>query len=518
MTSITVLPASAAVTAALFALLVIYRTCLSRALRYPPGPRGKRLIGNVHDVPKEQRWRTYAEWKSLYGPIIHLNFLGTHVVVLNDVKTVTDLLEKRANIYSDRPLTTMNSQLVDRKRTPFFVPFADPRFSTYRRILHDTLGPRPMRDIWPIQEQEVKAFLRNLLVDPEKVDAHIRSNAASVIMKVAYGYDIQPKHDPFVAAVEEAFINGYIITTPGRWLVDSFPILRFVPEWFPGAEFQRKAKYYREQMRSAYKAPLDWVKSQMAAGVARASFVSRQLSSQEEEVKAADYEDIVLNAAGSMFVGAADTTVSAMVTFFYIMTSHPEVQRRAQAEIDKAVGHDRLPSMEDRASLPYVNCLLKEIFRWCPPGPLSLPHTVTRDDVYEGYDIPAGTVIQGNIWALMHDETMYPDPFTFDPDRFSTADGRVPQEDPTRWVWGFGRRVCPGQHLADAMLYITIVSTLAAFHIGKAVDEHGRIIEPLLDFTTGTTSRVKPFKCRISPRPECEGLISQVAAEVEATS
>ncbi|KZT58207.1 cytochrome P450 [Calocera cornea HHB12733] len=514
MTSILISPGSAAVTIVLSALIVLYRTCFSRKLRHPPGPRGKWLIGNVHDVPKEQRWRTYASWKSLYGPIIHLNFLGTHVVVLSDPKTVTDLLEKRANIYSDRPLTTMNSQLVDRKRTPFFVPFADPRFGTYRRILHDTLGPRPMREIWPIQEQEVKAFLRNLLVDPEKVDVHIR-RYSSVIMKVAYGYDIQPKGDPFVAAVEEAFINGYIITTPGRWLVDSIPILRFIPEWFPGADFQKKARYYREQMKSAYKAPLDWVKAQMASGVARSSFVSKQLSSQEGDTKTADYEDIVLNAAGSMFVGAADTTVSAMVSFFYIMTTHPEVQRRAQAELDKVVGHDRLPTMEDRASLPYINCVLKEIFRWCPPGPLSLPHTVTRDDVYEGYDIPAGTVIQGNIWALMHDETMYPDPFTFDPDRYTSTNGRAPQEDPTRWVWGFGRRVCPGtcQHLADAMLYITIVSTLAIFNISKAVDKHGQVIEPALEFTTGTTSRVKPFRCRIVPRPECEGLISHIAAD-----
>jgi cytochrome P450 len=105
--------------------------------------------------------------------------MGTHLVVLNDAKTVTDILEKRANIYSDRPLTTMNSELVNRKRTPFFVPLADPLFGTYRRILHDTLGPRPMREIWPIQEQEVKGFLRNLTADPEQVDVHIRRCDAS---------------------------------------------------------------------------------------------------------------------------------------------------------------------------------------------------------------------------------------------------------------------------------------------------------------------------------------------------
>jgi len=445
---------------------------------------------------------------------MHLNFFGNHVIVLNDAKTVTDLLEKRANIYSDRPQTTMNSELAHRKRTPFFIPSADPRFSTYRRILHDTLGPRPMRDIWPLQEQEVKGFLRNLLADPEQVDIHIRSNAASVILKVAYGYEMKPKNDPFIAAVEEAFIYGGILVMPGRWIVDSFPILRFLPEWFPGADFQKKARFYREQMYGAYRGPVDWVKSQMAAGVARSSFVSRQLSSQNEGASSDDHEDVVVNAAGSMFVGAADTTVSAMVSFFYIMMTHPEIQHQAQAELTSVTGNERLPTMEDRASLPYVNLILKEIYRWCPPGPLALPHTAIRDDVYEGYDIPAGTVIQGNVWALMHDENMYPDPFTFDPDRFSGANGRAVQEDPTKWVWGFGRRVCPGQHLADAMLFISIASTLSMFNISMVVDEKGCTVEPVLDFTTtGVTSKVKPFKCQVVPRPECDGLLAQIAVD-----
>ncbi|EJU00371.1 cytochrome P450 [Dacryopinax primogenitus] len=496
--------------AAVALALVVYWTCTARRIHYPPGPQGKWFIGNLHDVPKEQQWRTYAAWKGIYGPIIHLNFLGgTHVVVLNDVKTVTDLLEKRANIYSDRPMTTMNTKLVNRQRSPFFVPFADPRFRIYRKMLHDTLGSRPMRDIWPVQQEEVKIFLGNLLASPEQFEAHIRSNAASVIMKIAYGYKIKARDDPFVAAVEEAFINGYIITTPGRWLVDSFPILRFLPEWFPGANFKKKARYYREQMHGAYQGPLDWVKAQMAAGVAISSFVSRQLASKGEQASDDHYEDILLNVAGSMFVGAADTTVSAMISFFYIMTTHPEVQRRAQAEIFTAVGADRLPTMEDRGSLPYVNCVLKEIFRWCPPGPLSLPHSLTQDDVYNGYGIPAGTVVQANIWALMHDETMYPDPLVFDPDRFSGVGGRTVQQDPTRWVWGFGRRVCPGQHLAEAMLYISIACTLTLFNIGMAIDVQGEMIEPLLEFTTGTTSRVKSFRCSIVPRAGYESLLFQ---------
>ena len=82
------------------------------------------------------------------------------------------------------------------------------------------------------------------------------------------------------------------------------------------------------------------------------------------------------------------------------MTLFPEVQRKAQDEIDRVVGNDRLPGFEDRDQLPYVDAIVKEVLRWHPIGPMGLPHTSTEDDTYEGYFIPKGALLMANIWFV----------------------------------------------------------------------------------------------------------------------
>jgi len=99
---------------------------------------------------------------------------------------------------------------------------------------------------------------------------------------------------------------------------------------------------------------------------------------------------------------------------------HPEVQRKAQAEIDRVIGGDRFPTLADQPSLPYVEALVKEVFRWNPVAPLGkftvlrasgvpqerltgvdppgVPHVAAADDVYEGYLIPKGATVISNIW------------------------------------------------------------------------------------------------------------------------
>jgi cytochrome P450 len=80
------------------------------------------------------------------------------------------------------------------------------------------------------------------------------------------------------------------------------------------------------------------------------------------------------------------------------MSIYPEVQRKAQDEIDRVIGGGRLPNFEDRQNLPYIDAIVKEILRWNPVGPMGLPHMTTEDDIYEGYLIPKGAVIMPNIW------------------------------------------------------------------------------------------------------------------------
>lgn len=80
------------------------------------------------------------------------------------------------------------------------------------------------------------------------------------------------------------------------------------------------------------------------------------------------------------------------------MTVFPEVQKRAQEEIDRIVGTDRLPTVADREKLPYVDSVVKEVLRWHPVAPMGLPHTSTDDDICNGYLIPKGAMLFANVW------------------------------------------------------------------------------------------------------------------------
>lgn len=91
-----------------------------------------------------------------------------------------------------------------------------------------------------------------------------------------------------------------------------------------------------------------------------------------------------------------------MLTFFLAMTLHPEIQRRAQRELDEIVGSGRSPEFGDRDSLPYITAIIKECLRWQPVSPLGLPHQTTAEDVYKSqYFIPKGSLVIGNIWYVV---------------------------------------------------------------------------------------------------------------------
>lgn len=201
----------------------------------------------------------------------------------------------------------------------------------------------------------------------------------------------------------------------------------------------------------------------------------------------------------SLYSGGADTTVSSMHCFFLAMTLFPEVQRKAQAEIDAVIGSDRLPTFEDRPNLPYVDALVKEVLRWHPVAPMGLPHVTSADDVYEGMFIPKGTMLIPNIWLFMHDPATFKNPDTFTPERFL---GPNPEPDPHTLCFGFGRRVCPGRELADASVYLSVAMALAVFDISKKRDASGSVIEPTVRFTPGIISHPAEFKCEIKPRSE----------------
>ncbi|KAG2362235.1 cytochrome P450 [Suillus spraguei] len=462
---------------------------------YPPGPRGLPLVGNFLDIPRINTWLTFTEWGQKYGDITHIEVLGRHMIVLNSFKTAVKMMDSKGTLYSDRPVIPMAGELVGWKDSLPFLSYDLSR--QQRRNIHKVIGSRDAVDAYnEIEEVETHRFLKRVLAKPDQLREHVRHTAGAVILRISHGYEVKENGDPFVDLANSSIEHSSQATTPGAFMVDIFPLLAKVPAWFPGAGFKRLAHEWRGTLEEMASAPHEFVKNQMVAGIAPMSFTSNLLEGSDVS---AEQDHTVKWSALSLYAGGSDTTVSTVYSLFLAMTLFPDVQKKAQAEIDAVVGPDRLPSFADRDFLPYTEALVKEALRWNAVSPIGFPHCVAEDDIHDGYYIPKGSLVFANIWFMLNDPRTYDNPSQFNPERFLAKDGKEPETDPRTRCFGFGRRICPGLHLAEASIWISAAMSLAVFDISKVV-ENGAEITPEFEQLPGTISHPKPFKCCIRPR------------------
>ncbi|KAJ3481790.1 hypothetical protein NLJ89_g12184 [Agrocybe chaxingu] len=229
--------------------------------------------------------------------------------------------------------------------------------------------------------------------------AHLRKFAGGIILGLTYGYEVQDGEDPYVNLIEGANDNFNASTVPGAFPVDFFPILKSLPEWLPGMGFMQLARKWKKDTLAMIEVPYEFTKKQIAAGTAVPSFLSTSLED-EKSLSADDIRDLKCTAA-SMYGGGADTTVSAEYAFFLAMVLFPEVQKKAQAELDSVIGSGRLPTFADQPHLPYINAVVLEALRWNSVAPTGVPHTAIEDGEIAGYFIPKGAMILANLWFVL---------------------------------------------------------------------------------------------------------------------
>ncbi|EUC61304.1 cytochrome P450 family protein [Rhizoctonia solani AG-3 Rhs1AP] len=490
-----VIVVATAALAGAWALVSTYRR--QHRLPLPPGPPEKSwLAGNAEDILALFQWVKFTEWANKYGDIIHLRIHAETLIVLSSYESIVDLFEKRGQIYSDRPVRTMPFLMGWRDIISF--RDNDARFKAFRRHVNIGFSKKAAINYHAGQTKGVHVFLQRLLNNPDNLILELNRFAASFIMEATYGYSIVSDNDPYIMASDEAF-KSLMTGSRGDYLVDSYPFLQHLPSWLPGMGFKRMAQEARKfPMRMAME-PFEWTKAQMSKGKAAPSLVRRLL--EESENGPVDEEAIMWTAA-TMYAGGVHTTVTTLCNFIAAMMLHPHVAHKAREEIDRVVGTERLPTMSDRNDLPYLECVLSEILRWQPPTSMEVPHRVKQDDEYRGYRIPANSTIRCNIYAITRDERMFPDPEKFVPERFDQSNqGPMPLK-PHDFMFGVGRRICPGKDVVDASLYLIMANILAAIDINRPRDEAGCEYEPEIKRSGYSINQVLPFKCSITPRSE----------------
>ncbi|KAI0800093.1 cytochrome P450 [Fomes fomentarius] len=480
-------------------------------LPLPPGPRPLPIVGNFFDTPTKNMERAFHELNKRYGDIVYLNTFGQSMIVLGRLEAALDLLEKRSSNYSDRPNSVMSS-LTGWDWVFSLLPYGA-RWRHTRRLFHEYMHPKAILKYRPIQQRLTRRYLRWLLDNPEDFQHHGRHLFSASIIRIGYGIDADKSDVDYLGIAEGALSKFAQVFVPGKYLVETFPILRFLPAWFPGAKFKRQTTEWFPLIRNMRDIP--WAAAVAAVKEGRcmpcmATALMERMSHLEGEA-AKEEEEHVKDAIASAYAGGADTTLSTLQTFYLAMASYPKVQARAQAELDAVIGPHRLPTHDDSPDLPYVTAVIKECLRWRPVVPLSLLHLSVAEDEYQGYRIPAKTAIVNSPWAYARDPKVYPDPETFKPERF-LKDGILDPNvlNPSNIVFGFGRRICPGRHFAEAVLFITISSVLQTLSIEPPSDQNGKPVRlsETVKMSSGVISYPEPFQCVIKPRSQAtEALI-----------
>ncbi|KAI0670927.1 cytochrome P450 [Trametes maxima] len=474
----------------------------TRGLPLPPGPRPLPLVGNAFHIPKFKPWQGLRDLCVVYGDVVYLSALGKPMLVIGSSHAATQLLEKRSSISSDRPQSAL-LPLIGNEVAFSAMPYGQ-EWRGHRRAFWQIFNPSAIVSYREAQRAAVPKFIRKLHESPQDFKSHTQYMILATVLKVLYGHDAEEADDPLIGKVEVVSSCLDKIAT-GSHPLDYFPFLAYVPAWVPGAGFHYDLARCKEAvitMKETLFQHMELVMDHEKAACGLKRLLSR-IGRADSTREIVAQKEIIKNVGLVSFEAGSDTTYAALSGFFLAISQHPEAQKKAQAELDAVVGRHRLPDYGDRTALVYINAVIKETLRWCVILPLALPHRTIEDDVYNGYFIPAGTMLIPNSWAMLHDPRVYERPDEFRPERFihdGQLDPTVP--DPAVHVFGYGRRVCPGRHFADEMLYLNVASILHVFNIEPPRDECGQTVKIKMTQAHGLTSRPEDCRCVFKPRSE----------------
>ncbi|KAK0472150.1 cytochrome P450 [Armillaria novae-zelandiae] len=457
----------------LAACFLVYRWNLPSSYHLPPGPPSHWFFGT--DLPKRYPFLQYEEWTQVHGPVFSMKKGTETFIVIGRYNAAIDIMENHWSSLVDRPRLIAASDIMSGGMRVLFLS-AGSRLRRLHKALHLNLQTKKARAYEPIQLRNAKNLILDLLDNPSDHINHARRYAASVIMTLTYGKTTTTSYsDPEIQLINKNTVQVARSMTPGAYLVDSFPVLRYIPIYL------RELRVFHTRELAFFKSQLDVVHDLMESGEDTQPSFAKYLIENQSINGLSDNEVAYL--AGSMFGAGSDTTASAISIVIMALACYPDTTTKARAQIDALVGTKR-----------QVTAFILETYRWRPISVSGVPHRASKDIIWNGYAIPKGAIVIPNHWSIFHDPDIFPDPERFDPQRWLTPDGTI-RNDIKNYNFGFGRRVCPGMHVANRSLFVNTALLMWAFNVLQdGID--------IMGLTDSPNIRPLPFKVVFKPRLE----------------
>ncbi|KAB2568769.1 Cytochrome P450 monooxygenase atE [Lasiodiplodia theobromae] len=488
----------------------------SRPAHLPPGPPTVPFWGNLKQLSHNHYpERLYTEWAKTYGPVYTVMKGSQPWIIVTGAAEAHDLFHVRGSATAGRTSSRMELAMRDGYWPQFL---SGPQWRDARKLWHAVLNVGAARQYQPLQELEAKQLIADVARDGKNWKAHMERYAGSLAMTLMNGKRVPTAggDDQTVREIVDDFDVFMQHLNRTAWL-DNVPGFWRVPAWMVPA--RREAARIAARHRALIMRHWDETKRRMAAGLSLPCFnrtIMERLSASrkgdgEYEGLAERVSEIQAAEIGELLVtGATETTSATLKNWIAAMTLFPDAQRKAQEELDRVVGPHRLPDAADAENLPYVRQVIQETHRWLTAAPLAMTHSTTVDIPWgPNYLIPAGTPLVLNAYGIHRDPALYPDPLRFDPDRWagkleaanSLADDRVGARSEALYAFGAGRRICPGQHVAEQGLFLAVARWLWAFDT-QAVEGGEERFQGVDNYKPGLVVSLDRVEAVVRPRSE----------------
>ncbi|XP_064230161.1 cytochrome P450 2C19-like [Aotus nancymaae] len=460
-----------------FVVLVLSLSCLlllslwrqsSKRGKLPPGPTPLPIVGNLLQIDIKDITKSLTNFSKVYGPVFTLYFGPECTVVLHGYEVVKEALIDLGDEFSGRG----HFPVAERTNRGHGIIFSNGnRWKEIRRFSLMTLrnfgmGKRSIEDRVQEEAHCLLEELRKTKALPCDPTFLLGCAPCNVICSIVFHEHFDYKDQQFLNLMGRLNENIKIVSTPWIQICNSFPP---IIDFFPGTHNKllknvaliksfilEKVKEHQESVD--INNPRDFIDC----------FLIKMKKEEHNQQSEFTIENLV-HTAFDLFAAGTETTSTTLRYALLLLLKHPEVTAKVQEEIERVVGRNRSPSMQDRGHMPYTDAVVHEVQRYIDLIPTNVPHAVTSDVQFRNYLIPKGTTILTSLSSVLHDNKEFPNPEKFDPHHFLDEGGNFKKSD-YFMPFSTGKRICAGEGLARMELFLFLTSILQNFNLKPLVD------------------------------------------------
>uniref|UniRef100_A0A0E0KG07 Cytochrome P450 n=1 Tax=Oryza punctata TaxID=4537 RepID=A0A0E0KG07_ORYPU len=466
-----------------------------KKLRLPPGPWQLPLVGNLHHVLLSRHGdlphRALRELAGKYGPLMMLRFGAVPTLVVSSAEAASEVLKTHDAAFASRHLTPTLAVLSRGGRDILFSPYGDLWRQLRRICVHELFSARRVQSLRHVREGEAASLVRSVAAECARggavvsVGEMISRAVNDSVVRSAVGARLA-RRDEFVRELDAS-----VKLSGGFNLADLYP-----SSWL--ARRLSGALRETERCNRSLMAIMDEIIREHAAATGtddsdrdgEEDLLGVLLRLQRNgDVLCPLTTDLITNVILDILAAGSETSSTTLEWALSELVRNPDIMEKAQAEVRQIFrGENKLTEgMTDKLS--YLRLVIRETLRLHLPVPFLLPRQCREPCSVMGYDIPVGTKVLVNAWAIARDNRYWDDPEVFKPERFENNPVDFKGIDFEFIPFGAGRRICPGIALGLANTELMLASLL--YHFDWELLDRQRNEEIDLSETFGITVKRK---------------------------